>query len=526
MESILADLAFCGTTAIIAAIVLRRFSIPIPLPLIGVGILVAVSPWGPDFLADPELVLVALLVPLVFGEALSSSFLDLRTVRLPILVLAVVLVIATTAAIGAVGVWLAALPLAAALALGAVLAPTDAVAVSTVAKSASLPRRLLLTLEGESLANDGTGLTLLRVAVIVAMAGGISVAEVGGVFAIAVAVGVCVGAVAGWTVIQILKRTQDALATNALTLVAPFAIYLGTEELGGSGILAIVVAALWIAHGQHAKVSATTRIQAVYVWKHVNFALQAIAFFAIGLELPVVLQQLPRDESGVLLMLSMAALVCLISVRFLVVFAMEGIPRIFGNQDSKPWIPAAIIMAWAGARGPISGLAAFSLPMVITSGSAFPGRDLLIGVTLIVIVVTLLLSLTLAPLARRLGVSGEATDELTGRIDAQLARAVLIRLDAVVAAGETSGNPVDPAVAQRLRDDARRRIERDSTNSTHVAHGRTYSSQLNHLKRELIEAEYGELVRIRDEEAVPDAIIRPLMMELDVRLQALRAQRH
>ncbi|MFM1918009.1 MAG: hypothetical protein RJB01_1524 [Actinomycetota bacterium] len=248
MESTLADLAFCGTTAIIAAIVLRRFSIPIPLPLIGVGILVAVSPWGPDFLADPELVLLALLVPLVFGEALSSSFLDLRTVRRPILVLAVVLVILTTAAIGAIGVWLAALPLAAALALGAVLAPTDAVAVSTVAKRASLPRRLVLILEGESLANDGTGLTLLRVAVIVSMAGGISVAEVGAVFAISVAVGLCIGAVAGWIVIQILKRTQDALATNALTLVAPFAIYLGTEELGGSGILAIVVAALWIAH--------------------------------------------------------------------------------------------------------------------------------------------------------------------------------------------------------------------------------------------------------------------------------------
>jgi CPA1 family monovalent cation:H+ antiporter len=262
------------------------------------------------------------------------------------------------------------------------------------------------------------------------------------------------------------------------------------------------------------------------VWKHVNFALQSIAFFAIGLELPVVLQQLPRDESGVLLMLSMVALVCLISVRFLVVFAMEGIPRIFGNQDSKPWIPAAIIMAWAGARGPISGLAAFSLPMVITSGSALPGRDLLIGVTLIVIVATLLLSLTLAPLARRLGVSGEATDALTSRIDAQLARAVLVRLDEVVAAREKSENPVDPGVAQRLRDDARRRIERDGTKSTHVAHGRTYSSQLNHLKRELIEAEYRELVRIRDEEAVPDAIIRPLLMELDVRLQALLAQRH
>jgi CPA1 family monovalent cation:H+ antiporter len=385
---------------------------------------------------------------------------------------------------------------------------------------------VILTLEGESLTNDGTGLTLLRVAVIVAMAGGVSAVEVGAVFTIAVLVGVIIGAASGWVVIQLLRRSNDSLATNALTLIAPFAIYLGAEELGGSGILAIVVAALWIAHGQHATVSTNARLQAGYVWKHVTFALQAIAFFAIGLELPVVLQRLPADQVGVVVMLSAAALLCLIGVRFLVVFAMEGLPRLKPARRGGAWLPSAVIIAWAGARGPISGLAAFSLPMSITAGSEFPGRDLIIAVTLILIVVTLLISLTLAPLARLLRVKGEKYDHLALDIDVQLARAGLLRLEQAVANGAAAGAPIDQAVVSRLREDAQMRIERASSPGLMTEHGKSYSSQLNHVARDLIDAEYMELIRLRDEELIPDAVIRPLMLELDVRLQALRSQRH
>lgn len=235
MNDALDSLAFSAVAALALAVILRHFGIQIALPLIAAGAVLSLSPWGPDALSDPEIVLIVILAPLVFGDALSSSFLDLRKVSRQVLLLAVGLVIATILVVGGVAVWVAAMPLAAALALGAVLAPTDAVAVSTVAKKASLPRFVISILEGESLVNDGTGLTALRVAVAAAIMGSVTLLDVGEIFALAVVVGVGIGAVSGIVLSQVLRRTRDSIAGNGLVLVAPFAIYLATEALEGSG---------------------------------------------------------------------------------------------------------------------------------------------------------------------------------------------------------------------------------------------------------------------------------------------------
>lgn len=519
------DFAFSGAVALVAAVILRHFSIPMALPLIGVGVIVAILPWGPDYLANPEIVLVALLAPLVFGEALSSSYLDLRRVSRPVLVLALGLVVATTAVIGGVAVWIAAMPLASALALGAVLAPTDAVAVSTVAKRASLPRRLISILEGESLVNDGSGLTLLRVAVVVAIAGSVTLMEAGEIFAIAVAVGVGLGVASGWLLSQILRRTRDAVAANALVLVAPFAIYLGAEYFEGSGILAVVVAALWIAHSQNSEPGGSGRLQANYVWKHLTFILQAIAFFSIGLELPDVLAALPEGERPLVPGLIIAVLLALILTRFAFVFAMQGIPRLRpGRRGAGDWVAGAILVSWAGARGPVSGLAAFSIPIVVASGSDFPFRDVILATTFCIIIITLLLSLTLAPLARALKIKGEDTSSEQHRIDTQLARAALDRLTAAVDEADVLGVPIPVEVVQRLRGDALERIEHGEVSESNSTQVHNPQAQLMELALSMVHAEQAELIRIRDDEGVPDAVIRPIMRDLDVREQALQAQ--
>ncbi|MFM8515606.1 MAG: cation:proton antiporter [Actinomycetota bacterium] len=522
MNEVFASLAFSAVIALALAVLLRHFGLSIALPLIAAGALVALSPWGPDALPDPEIVLVAILAPLVFGEALSSSFLDLRKVSRQVLLLAIGLVVATTVVVGGVAVWIAAMPLAAALALGAVLAPTDAVAVSTVAKKASLPRRIISILEGESLVNDGTGLTALRVAVAAAIVGSVTLLEVGEIFALAVVVGVGFGALSGVLLSQVLRRTRDAVASNALILVAPFAIYLGTEHLEGSGILAVVVAALWIAHAQHSEPGSSGRLQATYVWKHITFIFQAVAFFCIGLEFPDVFGRLPDGQLPLVPGLVAAVLLALILTRFVFVFGILGVTPQYRKVDA--WGRAGLVIAWAGARGPVSGLAAFSIPLTVAAGTDFPFRDVILATTFSIIVITLVLSLTIAPLARALKIKGEDNSSEVRRIDTMLARAALERLDAIIAEAEITENPLDPQVIQRLRDDALARIERaedarESRVDEHDANQQRVSVSLS-----MVHAEQSELIRIRDEEGVPDALIRPIMRDLDVRAEALEAR--
>jgi NhaP-type Na+/H+ and K+/H+ antiporters len=181
--------AITGVIALGVAVFIRQRGWGIALPLIALGALVGIAPIGPSAPPNPEVILIVILAPLVFGEAMGSSYLDLRRVSRPVLALAIGLVVTATFVVGGVVSAVVTIPISVALALGAILAPTDAVAVSTIAKRASIPRRLVSILEGESLVNDGTGLTALRVAVAATIAGSVTVIEATGLFAVAVSVG-------------------------------------------------------------------------------------------------------------------------------------------------------------------------------------------------------------------------------------------------------------------------------------------------------------------------------------------------
>jgi CPA1 family monovalent cation:H+ antiporter len=318
---------------------------------------------------------------------------------------------------------------------------------------------------------------------------------------------------------QALRRTRDAVASNALILVAPFAIYLGTEHLEGSGILAVVVAALWIAHAQHSEPGSSGRLQATYVWKHITFIFQAVAFFSIGLEFPDVFGRLPDGHLPLVPGLVAAVLLALILTRFVFVFGILGVTPQYRQVDA--WGRVGVLIAWAGARGPVSGLAAFSIPLTVAAGTEFPFRDVILATTFSIIVITLLLSLTIAPLARALKIKGEDNSSEVRRIDTLLARAALERLDVIIAEAEIADSPLDPVVIQRLRDDALARIERaeDATESRVDEHDS--NRQRISVSLSMVHAEQTELIRIRDEEGVPDALIRPIMRDLDVRAEAL-----
>lgn len=526
MNDTFVTLAFSATLAVGLAVLVRRRGWSMAIPLIAVGALVGWLPIGPSAPPDPEIILVAILAPLVFGEALGSSYLDLRKVSRPVLALAIGLVVATTVVIGAVGFLLVAMPIAMAMALGAVLAPTDAVAVSTVARRAGLPRRLVSILEGESLVNDGTGLTALKVALVAAAAGSVTLLEVTGVFVVAVTAGVVVGALGGWLLTLVLRRSNDLVAANSLVLVAPFLLYAVAEEINGSGILAVVVAGLVIAHAQHSDPGHTGRVQSAIVWRHITFVLQAIAFFLVGLEIPEVLRRLDADGRADVALLVPVVIVALILTRGLFVFAMVGISRATrGGATGPSLLRSSTIVAWAGARGPVSGLAAFSIPIAFAPGELVPFRDVILATAFCIIVITLLLSLTIGPLARAIGVPKDDDTELMAKIDAKLARAAVERLNDLEAEADASGTPLPGDVSDRLRSDAEQRIRESVAPESVTQTQQLHFDQLITTARAMIRAEQEELIRLRDEEGLPDSIARPMLRALDTRDQALRVRR-
>ncbi len=526
MNNTFVTLAGSATLAVAIAAFVRQRGWGMSVPLIACGAIVGWLPIGPTAPPDPEVILIVVLAPLVFGEALGSSYLDLRRVSRPVLALAIGLVVATTVVIGAVGALVVAMPVAMAMALGAVLAPTDAVAVSSVARRAGLPRRLVGILEGESLVNDGTGLTALKVALVAAAAGSVTLLEVTGMFALAVLAGTAVGAVGGWLLAWVLRSSKDLVAANSLVLVAPFLLYIVAEQVGGSGILAVVVAALVIAHSQHADPGHSGRVQSATVWRHITFVLQALAFFLVGLEIPDVLSRLDAGTMRSVAILVPATVAALIVTRAVFVLGMVGASRATNAGGSpRALVKGGVILAWAGARGPVSGLAAFSIPFAFSSGEVVPFRDVILATTFCVIVVTLLLSMTIAPLARALGVQSDDDADVLRRVDIMLARAALDRLSAVESECDASGRPLEDEVSERLRTDLEGRIQLAARPESVTATQEIELVQMMSTARALVRAEQEELLRLRDEEGLPDAIVRPILRQLDLRDQALRTGR-
>lgn len=496
------------------------------LPVLLSGVVVGFLPVGPSAPPEPEVLLVVILAPLVFGEALGSSYLDLRKVRRPVLSLAIGLVLATTLAVGGVLSLMVAAPLALVFALGAVLAPTDAVAVSAVARRASLDRRLVSILEGESLVNDGTGLTLLRVAVIALLAGTVTIGEVAGTLALSIVGGVVVGVAGGWIVTFIARRTTDVVASNGLIVIAPFILYLIAERIEGSGILAVVIAALWIAHAQSSDIGHAARLQSAQIWRQLTFLLQSLAFFLVGLELADTLQGLERGEFGTVAFFAGVVVVALITVRFAFVFAMVGMLRMRGTVGGSSGIArGAAVVAWAGARGPVSGLAAFSIPVVMADGSPVPHREAFLAVTFLVILATLLLSQTLGPIARRLGVTNGDDTELINRVHLALVHAALERLDETAEQADLQGRPLPKEAVMKVRDDFEMELDRMMSKVPETSDVEEQARAMTSLYLTMLRAEEEELVRIRDEEGLPDPVFRTLQAQIDVRREALRSAR-
>ena len=381
--------------------VCRRFDISAPLVLVVVGIAASFIPGVETVQFDPNVVLFAVLTPLLYSSALESSFLGIRQNLRPIGLLAVGLPVFSAFAVGVVAWYVVpGLTLPAALVLGAVVAPPDAVSALSIGRRLGLPRRLMTIIGGESLVNDATALTLFRVFVAVAAGAGISILEGFGLFLLAAVGGTAIGLAIGWVVHKIRTHLDDSDVESALGLVVPFGTYLVAEIAHTSGVLAVVVAGLYL--GYKAPQSGyATRLQEQAVWRAADTILESVVFALIGLQLTSVVAAAGDIRS--LLVTGVIVTLAAILARIVWVFPATYIPRMLipsiGRRDPAPSWRVPAVISWSGMRGVVTLAAAFAIPETV------PGRETIVFLAFFVTVATLLLhGLTLPTVIRKLGI--------------------------------------------------------------------------------------------------------------------------
>ncbi|MFG6297928.1 MULTISPECIES: Na+/H+ antiporter [Streptomyces] len=513
-------LLVAGSAAIAAAG--RRLPVPAPLLLVAVGLAVSYVPGVPDYTLDPHIVLPLLLPPLLHTAATDSSYLDLRAQMRPVALLSVGYVLFATFVVGAAAYLIVpGLPLTAALVLGAVVAPPDAVAATAVARRVGLPNRITTILQGESLVNDATAITAFRVALAAAVGEGATWA--GGIaeFLIAAVGGVVVGLVLMVPLHWLRTHVKEALLQNTLSLLIPFVAYAVAEQVHASGVLAVVVVALFLGHRAW-EVDFATRLQEEAVWKMVAFVLESSVFALIGLQLPVVLDGLGDYEGTDAAWYAVAVFLVVAAARFVWVYPATYLPRLSARVRAREgelsW-KGPFVIGWAGMRGVVSLAIAFSIPLTVHGGDPFPERNLILFLTFTTVIGTLVVQgVTLPPLIRLLkfparDVQAETLAEANAQ--AQASRAAEQRLDELLA---DERNALPAPLADRLRTvlERRRNAVWERLGQVNPVTGETVDDTYRRLSREMIGAEREVFVRLRDGRYIDDEMLRTLLRRLDL----------
>jgi CPA1 family monovalent cation:H+ antiporter len=493
----------------------RHLGLPYPIALVAGGAAIGFVPGLPRLPFDPNLILVLVLPPILYQAALFTSWRDFRANLGSISLLAVGLVIATTVAVAATLKWLVPeLPWAVAFAFGAIVSPPDAVAATAIMSRVNVPRRIVTLIEGESLVNDASGLVLYRFAVAAALTGTFSLVQATGQFVLVAAGGIVVGTAIARLFVAIHRRVGDTLMEMMLSLMLPYLAYLAAESLHLSGVLAVVAAGL--VRGRYAPeaFSPQARIAAYSLWRVVVFAVNCLVFILIGLQLPDLVAGLAGTSLGQAIGYGVLLSVVAMVVRLAWVFPGAYLPRLVRGwlgrrpEPVPPWRNVAVV-GWCGMRGIVSLAAALALPLALTDGSPFPGRDLLVFLAFVVIFVTLVVpGLTLGPLVRALKVGGDwSVHDETTLARAETARAALGELERL-----ERERDVTPEIAASLRSDFEARLARAAPIALAVAHG---DDPWCRARRAVVRAERQRLVVLWREGRIGDEVLHEIERELD-----------
>lgn len=511
-----------GLLAAVAALTLLARKLPVPLPILQVvgGLFLGLIPGLPHARLSPDLVFLVFLPPLLYPAALFTSWRDFWANRRPIFLLAVGLVLFTTVAVGFLAHRLIPdFPLAAGLVLGAIVSPPDAIAATAIAQRLHVPRRIVTILEGESLVNDATALVAYRFAAAAVVTGSISWGQVSSQFFVVGIGGILIGLAVGYLTAIVQKRINDPPIEITLSLLTPFAAYLPAEHLGISGVLAVVAAGLH--NGWHAPeyMTSRTRLQAGPVWEMIEFLLNGFIFILIGLQLPEVLRALSGRSTAQLVWYALVMSLAVILVRILWVFPATYLPRLLfpsiRQHDPYPSWRHVAVVAWTGMRGVVSLAAALALPMTVQDGSPFPGRDLILFLTFIVILATLVLQgLSLPAFIRGLGITGDdiaEKEETSARLKAN--RAALARIDEIAASEE-----IPAAIIERLRaeyEDRIQQLESTDHDNGQVSRG-LFSSNYERISRQALRVERDTILKLRNQRVINDEVLRRIQRDIDL----------
>lgn len=509
MQTALWILALIATVTA-ASVVEKRIGFPAPLLLVVIGIGGSFLPFVEPFELSPELVLVGLLPPLLYAASIRTSLVDIKANRLAIAWLAVGLVIATTVIVGLVAWLLLPIPLAAAFAFGAVVAPPDAVAATAIARRIGLPRRVVTVLEGESLLNDATALVALRTAV-VALGGVVSVAHITVEFLWAAAGGAAIGLAVALVLALIRRKIKDPLIDCTVSFMAPFLAYLLAESVHASGVISVVTTGLILGHKAPIIQDATSRMNERINWETIQFLLENTVFLLIGLQVRRILQDVGNSPSSfaTIATFCVGVLVTVIVVRPLWVFPVGLLlVRTRGTtEESYSWRSTAVV-SWAGMRGVVTLAAVFVIPEDV------PNVQVLVLGAFVVTAGTLLIQGTTLPwLARLLRVRGPDARE-----DALQEATVLM---AAVEAGRHEldrvvGDRDDAEVVRILRARGEARLNQVWERLGDTAGDEPPSEQYRRLRTAMLAAERAEVLRIRKTGEVDSEVLAGVMEALDV----------
>ncbi|KQS68557.1 Na+/H+ antiporter [Modestobacter sp. Leaf380] len=528
-----AQLLALAVGAIAVAAAARRLGWQAPLLLVLVGFVASYVPGVPEFAIDGDLLLAVVLPPLLYSAALEVSYADFRALLRPIVQLGVVLVVVTAVVVALVAHWVVpGLPLPAALVLGAVVAPPDAVSAAAIGRQLGLPRPVMTVLSGESLINDAASLTFYKVALaaVFGVGGGVLGLDWGvaaETFGLAVGVGVALGLLIGVVVHALRLRLNDPVVTSVLGLVVPFAAYLLAEELEGSGVLAVVAAGLYLGH-KSPEAGYASRLQERPLWSSLDLLLQAVVFALIGLQLRYVVESVEASQrsNSALVGAALAVLGTAIVVRPLFVFAVEALrrlPRPWARRSSRSHRPGwrhQAVISWTGMRGVVTLAAAAAVP------ADFPDRDVLQLLAFTAAIGTLLLQgLTLPWLIRRLDVQDPDQARRDAEAEVHLAeRATAAAMERIAEVEQELAERVGPerahAVAERIRGPllARARSMSASVRAEEredADRSRTRAQVFHRVRQEIIEVQRRVLMEERDKGHLDDEVMRAVLQELD-----------
>jgi Na+/H+ antiporter len=507
---------------VIFAALARKLQTPYPIVLVIAGLLLSFIPGIPKISLNPDVIFLVVLPPLLYSAAWLTSWRDFKFNLVSILLLAFGLVGFTVLGVAGTAAWIfPGFDWRLGFVLGAVVATTDAIAATSIAKRVGLPQRIVDTLEGESLVNDATGLLALEFAIAMVVDGRTPTVAQGALrLTYLIAAGLTIGFLLGLVVEWFERRIDDGPIEIVVSILTPYAAYLAAESVRASGVLAVVACGLYLSRQSSEFFSASVRMQTWAVWDSLTFAVNGLVFVLIGLQLPHVLAGIRGYSVAHLLLYGAMFSAIVIVLRLLWMFPGGNLAylirtRLLRQSYPKPSAKTVFVLGWTGMRGVVALAAAIALPEALSDGSPFPQRNLIIFLTFCVILVTLVLQgLTLPPLIRALGLAGKGGNE-----DEEEEARRIITSTALTHLESARGEDLQDFAAvyddlsrrytRRLASLSKENSDEDGMSNQELARYRQILGELLHLERKTA-------LRLRNEGRINDEVLRKIEHELDL----------